>query len=250
MRSQLRVVSHMKKHWSIAIISGLIASTGAIGAYFSGFWIPNFPHKGDYPIRGIDVSRHQGVIQWSLIPREDVQFAYIKATEGSDYRDTRFAENWKGSATTGLRRGAYHFFTFKTPGLQQAANFTAIVPREDDALPPAIDLEFGGNSSARPPVQEFQHELKSFIAAVRSFYGREPVLYTASDFKNHYLAGFPISRLWIRSVVTTPRLPNGENWLFWQFSEKIRVPGITGFVDHNVFKGDQKQFTSLFDERG
>ena len=234
--------------FTIGAIAGLFLSAGVTGAYFSGIWIPNFPPEADYPIRGIDVSRHQGPIRWSLVPHDEVQFVYIKATEGSDYRDARFAENWKGSATSGLRRGAYHFFTLKTPGLQQAANFTSVVPKESAALPPAIDLEFGGNSSARPPVQDFQRELNLFITAIRSFYGREPVLYTTSDFKNHYLAGIPIPRLWIRSVITTPRLPKGENWLFWQFSEKTHVPGISGFVDHNVFIGDQTQFTSLFDE--
>ena len=240
----------MNKRRALIAVAIALLTGAALVAYFRGTWIPNFPPKSAFPVRGIDVSRHQGAIQWRLIPHDEVQFVYIKATEGGDSRDSRFAENWKTTADAGLRRGAYHFFTLKTPGSQQAANFTAVVPNEPDALPPAIDLEFWGNSSVRPPVAEFQRELNAFISAVRSFYGREPVLYTAMDFKTDYLDGFPVPRLWIRSVITAPRLPNSDNWIFWQFSEKMRVRGIEGFVDHNVFKGNNDEFQSFINRRG
>ena len=69
------------------------------------------------------------------------------------------------------------------------------------------------------------------------------------DFKDRYLHDFPAPRLWIRSVFTAPQLPKGESWMFWQFSEKIRVRGIEGFVDHNVFNGQKKKFELLSDER-
>jgi len=70
------------------------------------------------------------------------------------------------------------------------------------------------------------------------------------DFKTDYLDGFPVPRLWIRSVITAPRLPNSDNWIFWQFSEKMRVRGIEGFVDHNVFKGNNDEFQSFINRRG
>ena len=230
-------------------VLGLLVGGMAVALYFSGLWIPNYPSETEYPIRGIDVSRHQEEIRWSSIPRNRVQFAYIKATEGGDHRDARFAENWRISGTAGLPRGAYHFYSLKTPGLQQASNFIATVPNESDSLPPAVDLEFGGNSSARPAVADFQRELNQFISTIRDHYEREPVLYTTDSFKEYYLRDFPISRLWIRSVVTTPRLPKQQNWLFWQFSEKMRVPGISGFVDQNVFNGNEESFRSLLNER-
>jgi len=236
----------MKKRRLVLVIAIALLLCAVAGvAYFAGIWIPNFPSEKDFPVRGIDVSSHQGAIQWALIPPDQVRFVYIKATEGGDFRDTRFSENWKASADAGFRRGAYHYFTFKTPGLQQAANFMATVPNEPDALPPAIDLEFWGNSSARPSVGGFQRELTAFISALRSFYGREPVIYTAMDFKEYYLRDFPIPQLWIRSVITVPRLSAGEEWRFWQFSEKTRVRGIRGFVDRNVFNGTQDQFESF-----
>jgi len=222
----------------MVIGTGIVILAAIAGAYFEGMWIPNAPDAGEYPVRGIDVSGHQGVIQWPAIPRASVQFVYIKATEGQDFRDQHFAENWRGSAKAGLRRGAYHFFTLKSTGLQQAANFTAVVPKDPDALPPVVDVELWGNSATRPSVAKFQRELSDYMGAVRTFYGREPVVYTANDFRNHFLRDFPIQELWIRSVLTSPQISGNAPWRFWQFSEKGRIPGINGFIDQNVFHGD------------
>ncbi len=114
-----------------------MALTGAGAAgYLGGWWIPNQPDLHVFPVRGIDVSHHQGTIDWKAVPREKCQFVYIKATEGGDFRDRNFVENWRGSADAGLRRGAYHFFSLKTPGARQAANFIETVPLDPEALPP------------------------------------------------------------------------------------------------------------------
>lgn len=230
----------------VAALAILVIAGGS--AYWTGLWIPNYPAVATYPVRGIDVSNHQGSIDWSQVPRGPVHFVYIKATEGQDFRDARFVENWQGSARAGLKRGAYHFFTLKSTGRQQAANFIAVVPKDPEALPPVVDVEIWGDAASRPSVAAFQQELSDFINAVRSHYGREPVIYTANDFRNHFLHGFPPGRLWIRSVITTPRIPDHAPWHFWQYSEKRRVPGIGGFVDHNVFNGDQRAFEVFIHE--
>jgi len=214
-------------------------------AYWRGWWIPNQPERKQYPVRGIDVSGHQGEIEWARIPRDEVQFAYLKATEGGDFRDRRFAENWRASAAAGLRRGAYHFFTFRATGAQQAANFIATVPKNPQALPPAVDVELWGNSAARPSPREFQKQLSDFLAAIRAHYGCEPVIYTADDFRRYFLKDFPIQRLWIRAVLTTPAAAEDRGWVFWQYSEKGKVPGLTGFVDRDVFQGSPQDLAAL-----
>lgn len=61
---------------------------------------------------GVDVSNHQGVIEWERVSADGISFAYIKATEGGDHVDAQFYANWRAAATAGLDRGAYHFFTF------------------------------------------------------------------------------------------------------------------------------------------
>src|SRR5947209_1846849 len=109
-----------------------------------GAWIPNEPPPAEYPVRGIDVSHHQREIRWELVKASGIHFAYIKATEGADFKDASFAENWSGSAAAAIAHGAYHFFILGTPGELQASNFIATVPTEPNALPPAIDLEISG----------------------------------------------------------------------------------------------------------
>ena len=74
------------------------------------------PSESTYPRQGIDVSRHQGLIDWPTVARQGVDFAYIKASEGGDQRDWRFEENWRGAGEAGIARGAYHYFTLCTPG--------------------------------------------------------------------------------------------------------------------------------------
>ena len=209
---------------------------------FFGVWIPNAPSRSQYPIRGIDVSHHQGPIDWAAVKASGIQFAYIKATEGANFTDATFADHWKNSNATGIVRGAYHFFTLGTSGDLQAAHFIATVPADADALPPAIDLEFSGfNKDRRPSAEEFQREFAIFWDAVVAHYRKVPVVYTASDFQKQYLRFMPVERLWIREIVLRP----DSGWTFWQFSARGRVRGIPGFVDLNVFQSSATEFAKL-----
>ena len=63
---------------------------------------------------GIDVSRHQGRIEWQKVPIRDISFVYIKATEGATYIDPCFHYNIKGAAEAGFKVGAYHYFRMLT----------------------------------------------------------------------------------------------------------------------------------------
>ncbi len=187
----------------------------------------NAPSSATYPIRGLDVSHHQGRIDWSRVA--DVDFVYVKATEGGDHRDTRFAENFAGARRAGLPRGAYHFFTFCRPGRAQADNFTAVVPT-DAELPVAVDLEFGGNCARRPSWVELRDELRAFVGAIEAHYGEPPVLYVTEELLEQYpvdTLGLPI---WIRSIYTEPK----RTWSLWQYHCRARVDGIEGPVDLNV----------------
>ena len=207
-----------------------------------GIWIPNEPSRAKFPIRGIDVSHHQRDVDWNRVRVAGIRFTYIKATEGADFTDAEFSKNWSGSGAAGIVHGAYHFFTLGISGESQAANFISRVPIEENALAPAIDLEFSGyNRNRRPPSDEFQRELSIFWDAIVEHYGKVPVVYTASDFQKQYLSAMPIERLWIREVIMTP----ATGWTFWQFSPRARVAGVSGFVDLNVFQGGEREFEKL-----
>lgn len=95
-------------------------------------------------------------MDWTALSNQGVSFAFIKATEGSSLQDVRFAENWEGALAAGVRPGAYHFFSYDSPGEQQAENFIRTVPVTEGALPPVVDIEFTANiwknlPTGRPP---------------------------------------------------------------------------------------------------
>jgi len=147
-------------------------------------------------VRGIDVSNHQGNIDWKAVQRSGIRFAYIKASEGADFKDQSFSRNWTQCGGARLVRGAYHFYTFGTSGKLQAANFIDSVPIYPAALPPAIDLEFSGyNDKQRPSPKESQRELAVFWDAIFAHYRKTPVVYTTADFQKKYLAQMPRERL-------------------------------------------------------
>src|SRR5438477_11194724 len=109
----------MKQVWTTLVI-GLVLLV--LASYWLGLLIPNYPPTAKYPVRGVDVSHHQGTIDWSAVKRAGTSFAYIKATEGTQYQDPSFVQNWYGAAASGIVGGSYHFFTLVTAGQTQADN--------------------------------------------------------------------------------------------------------------------------------
>lgn len=91
---------------------------------------------------GIDLSHHQTKIEWDALANEAPDFVFIKATEGTSHSDTKFEENWERLHKLNVRRGAYHFFSFKSDGATQAQNFINNVKLESGDLPPVLDAEF------------------------------------------------------------------------------------------------------------
>ncbi len=232
----------------ILVVTGLVIISLAIVAllfFFGYLWFVD-PDAEEYPVRGIDVSEHQGVIDWDKVKAAGKDFAFIKATEGMDHKDSYFEVNWAESREAGLARGAYHFFTFRSPGIEQARNFVATVPAEEDSLPPTIDIEFGGNSRDIPTRDALQAELKDFINEIARHYGRQPILYVEYESYEAFIVGdFEDCIIWIRDLFKTPELSDGRHWAFWQYSPRGRVSGIDGYVDLDVFNGDGKDFEDM-----
>ena len=192
------------------------------------------PSDTAYPRQGIDVSHHQGAIDWAKLPAQGVDFAYIKASEGGDHRDSRFVENWRGAAAAGVRRGAYHFFTLCRPGADQAANFIAAVPVDPDALAPAVDLEYMGNCARLLTVEDFHAELAVYIQEVEAHYRGPVLLYLTAEFDEAYRVSARVDRpLWLRSLVFAPSF-GARPWAYWQVSNFRRLDGVSGRVDWNV----------------
>ncbi len=225
-------MSRRRLRWPL-IITFVLAAAGLGLWHAAGTWTPS---RSAHPTQGIDVSHHQGEIDWTALPAQGVDFAYIKATEGGDHRDRLFAANWRGAGQAGIRRGAYHFFTLCRPGADQAANVIATVPREADMLPIAVDLEYMGNCSARPSREQLHGELDAFVRRVEAHFGQPVILYLTREFDEDYQVSATVQRqLWLRSLVVEPGW-TARPWTIWQVSSFHRLDGIDGPVDWNVWR--------------
>ena len=204
-----------------------------------------YPSWKTYPVRGVDVSHHNGRVDWPRIRTAGYAFAYLKASEGATWRDSTFLRNRAEAERAGLVTGAYHFFTLCRPGADQARNFVAAIgPPAAVSLPPAVDLEFGGNCGERPSYVAMRAELASFLAVLDSAGHRPAVLYVTKEFYGEYLEGDePQNRLWVRSVFGRPRY--GGAWTFWQYAATGRVDGAKGRIDLNAFNGSSAEFQAL-----
>ena len=220
-----------------------IGAVGALGALAMalGFWTP----WADKFVRGIDVAQHQDAIDWRAVAGSDIRFAYIKATEGGDYRDPMFATNWSNAARAGVKRGAYHFFTLCRSGREQAANFIAAVPVDAAALPPVVDLEHMGPCRRGPTTADAPAEIASYADEIQAHYGARPIFYTTAKYDREKLGGhFPNERFWVRSPFQWPGFRRTQ-WIIWQHDNKGKVPGVSTPVDINLFRGDERAFDAF-----
>ncbi|MBE1284346.1 MAG: glycoside hydrolase [Rhodobacteraceae bacterium] len=200
-----------------------------------------------FPVHGIDVARFQPDVNWREARRSGVSFAFIKATEGGDFKDPMFASHWQGAAKAGIPRGAYHFFYFCTSAAKQARWFIQNVPKTRGALPPVLDLEwnpFSPTCTKRPTGQTVRSEAKIFLDTLERHYGQRPIIYTTPEFYRQTGIGkLRGTEFWLRSTARTPKqVYPGQNWQFWQYSGTGTVPGIAGEVDLNVFGGSKRQW--------
>lgn len=231
--------------------AALAAAWAAFMTYQSEMARFNPPSLADYPIQGIDVSHHQGDIDWSrLAVLPNVRFAIMKATEGGDFRDRKFAENWRRAGEAGIVRGAYHFFTFCRPGPDQAQNVLATVPPDPAALPLAVDIEFHGNCGKVPTVDELADELNAFMDGIKATFPGKPIFYVTQDVYDRYLKGnenrFPAHYLWLRSIAREPNRRDCGRWSIWQFADNGVLEGIQGPVDLNALCPSETGFSKLF----
>ena len=235
----------MKKYKAIALtIAGLVLICVALCAclYFGILHINN-PELSGYRVRGVDVSSYQGDIDWVVLSSQKIDFAYIKATEGSSMVDRCFEANWENASKTTLRIGAYHFFSFESSGENQAKLFTSTVDAVPDMLPPVVDVEFYGRFHGADDIDiaAVKKELRSLIDILTEHYGVKPIVYVSRDtYELIVKDGFSDCGLWYRSV--RGPVPKDIKWTIWQYSNRHVLKGYSGterYIDMNVFAEDE-----------
>jgi len=201
--------------------------------------------------KGIDVSRHQNLIDWTKVAADGNSFVFIKATEGGDWVDVNYRSNLIGARSAGLLTGAYHFFRPRTAVQLQIDNFCRTVGSlKSGDLPPVLDIEVPEEWDSIPVPQRLEMVL-TWLKGVEMRLGAKPIVYLSPSFARDVmkhdsrLAPYP---LWIAHYTNaaSPRVPAPwSTWKFWQYSETGVVPGIVGNVDLNRFAGTPEQLRAM-----
>ena len=236
------------------IITLVILIALAMGSYYISdyFYKPSFIHYKEfgidlpakYNMHGIDVSKYQQSISWEDVKAMNVKgvkinFAFIKATEGTERIDENFRRNWFNTQKTGIARGAYHFFISSKSGKAQAENFLETVRLQKGDLPPVLDIEQANGAS----MTDLQLRVSDWLLMVEKKCKVKPIIYTNADFYKTFLAGrFDEYPLWVAHYFVKDKPRIGRSWSFWQHNESGHVNGINAYVDFNVFNGDSAAF--------
>lgn len=185
------------------------------------------------PVRGIDVSGHNGDVDWTKVRAAGVKFTYCKTSEGEDWVDS----SWTKARVDSLRRsgvefGPYHYLRPRAgrSGAVEARFFiktaTAAGWRKGDLLP-VLDFE----ESALPPTETIKY-LKQAVDEVKRLTGKAPIIYTGGPFwaaNGGDRSNLGCEHVWLAAYVTDPApyVPAAwKQWTIWQYTDKGKVDGV------------------------
>lgn len=227
------------------LLAAALLTWAAYAAWINFKTTPPYVDREMYPIGGIDISAHNGKINFREVAADGVEFVWIKASEGASFRDKRFAYNHQGAGEAGLKRGAYHFFRFDKDGVEQALNLLEAIGDRRLELGVCIDIETSGN-----PDDIDDELIKQRIVDMVDYLnlrGLAPTLYcNKTDYFRFMVDSFPGNSLWICSFSSNPI---SAPWNFWQYNHKGAVKGVNGAVDLNVFGGKKAEWTDFISKQ-
>ncbi|QWU17409.1 lysozyme [Paenibacillus sophorae] len=211
--------------------------------------------------QGIDISHHNGPVDWAKVKADGISFAFLKASEGQTYRDDTFAVHVKAARAVGVLVGAYHFVRAvnEADAKAEAANFFAAIEAAGGMdvldLPPVMDYENnpGGISKAR-----INAIAAAFLLEIEQKTGVRPIVYTGNSFAANFAAAIGKYPLWVArySKEAPTEVTAWPRWDFWQYSDGQnggersgggrKVAGVSGYVDLNEYAGTVAELKARF----
>lgn len=205
-----------RRRW-FAILLLLLVIIGASGASWA-WWHDHHwsPGRDLYPMQGIEVGAADGAINWRSARAIGVDFAYIDASSGAHARDPRFVANFEAARAAGMKVGAVHTYDPCQTAQDQAANFVTTVPREDDILPPAVELSALADDCDTPVSDaKVESELMTFLNQVETHSGKPTMLKVTQAFEARYGIARRLDRnLWLVRDRFVPDYA-GRDWTMW-----------------------------------
>ena len=209
-----------------AIALAVLLGVYAIWSYATG-WAPS---RDEYSVQGIVVSEANGKPSWPELGATGVDFAYITASEGASGRDAQFEANLDGARQAGIRYGALHHFDICRLASDQATLFITTVPRSEQALPPAVQLDFSETCTSRPNRALILSELATFLNQIEAHSGMPAILLLTKDFEEEYKVSSAIDRtVWLEGNWFLPDY-SARPWVMWTANSARHILGIEGPV--------------------
>lgn len=208
-------------------------------------------------VQGIDVSNWQGSINWNSVKGAGIDFAWMKATEGTNFKDKSFNTNYTASHSAGVIRGAYHFALPNNSNGATQANFFAdsggAWSADNLTLPGVLDIENNpyGAMCYGLSTSQMRTWINDFYNTYKSRTSRDVVIYTTANWWNtctgNWTGMSAKAPLWVAHWTTgSPTIPAGfPTWTAWQYTDSGSVAGVSGNVDRNKFNGTRDRLVAL-----
>jgi lysozyme len=210
----------------VALLLAIALSGYAAWTYVTG-WAPS---RDSYPVQGIVASESNGQPRWSELGATGVDFAYITAVEGARGRDPQFQANLAAVQEAGIRFGALHHYDLCRSASEQATMFITSVPRNDRALPPAVQIDFSEGCKSRPNRALILAELATFLNQIEAHSGTSAILLLSPAFEKEYQVSKSVDRnIWLEGNGISPDY-SARPWVMWTANSQRRVRGIDGAV--------------------
>ena len=199
--------------------------------------------------RGIDVSKHQGLIDWKKVKESGVEFAIIRAGYGKSTVDQYFIENIVGATTCGIKVGVYWFIYAlnENDALMNAEMFhrTIELYRDVITMKAFADYEYDSDNYAikngvTPTKESRTRIVKTFLHYLEEK-GWDVGNYANPDYINNKFLDLSEYPVWLAYYTDDEDKAKNYNPLMWQHTSKGSVPGITGNVDMNICYAEEKE---------
>lgn len=195
------------------------------------------PDRTLYPVQGVTLDMSNGTVHWGRLKAAGADFAYLRATDGAKGRDGHFLASRDSARAAGMRIGALHVYDLCALASEQAGNFDTLVPRDADALPTAVAIDYRTGCDDRPTQAMLEGELTTFLAHVESHMGRRAILKPSAAIAADYSFAALKRPLWVERRFFVPQ--KGSVWRMWQASTWARIDGADGNVRWNVINPAQ-----------
>lgn len=238
----------LRRWLTVAVAAAAVATATLVGAGTA---------RAADTVEGIDVSHHQGPIDWGAVKGAGIGFAQMKATEGTTFQDPQFATNYADSAAAGIIRGAYHFAQpASSSGAEQADFFVdhgGGWTADGTTLPGMLDIEYNpsGDTCYGLDAEAMVGWIGDFLTEYQKRTGRWAIIYSTTDWwttcTGNYDGFAANDPLWIARYSDSPgTMPAGwSTYTFWQYTSTGSVAGVSGNVDCDVFNGGPDQLLAL-----